>query len=102
MPPEEARPVAVSPSRWIVPGWVFCTKNLPLVLPSLAPGADLLLANQLDGNVGRPQHAVGGEKRREVGAVAHRRRVGELAAQRLGLYAVSDGLKVAHRFLPLR
>ena len=33
--------------------------------------------------------------------VAHHHRVGELAAQRLDLEAISDGLKFAHRFPPL-
>ncbi len=33
--------------------------------------------------------------------VAHHPRVGELAAQRLDLEAISDGLKFAHRFPPL-
>jgi hypothetical protein len=70
-----------------------------VVLQPLAPGPDLLLAGQLGGNAGHPQHAVGGEQRREAGAVAHHRRVGELAAQRLDLHAISDGLKVGHRFL---
>jgi hypothetical protein len=35
----------------------------------------------------------------QAGAVAHHRRVGELAAERLDLDAVSDGLKVTHWFL---
>ncbi|HEY7276508.1 MAG TPA: hypothetical protein VH594_11130 [Trebonia sp.] len=75
-------------------------EELPLGLQPLAPGADLLPAGQLSGDVGHPQHAVGREQRREAGAVAHHRRVGELAAQRLDLDPVSDGLKVTHRFLP--
>jgi hypothetical protein len=33
--------------------------------------------------------------------VVHHDRVGELAAQRLDLDAISDGLQVAHRFLPV-
>lgn len=37
---------------------------------------------------------------REAVVVAHHRRVGELAAQRLDLDAISNGLKVAHRFPP--
>src|SRR5262249_788502 len=65
----------------------------------LAPGLDLLPADQLDGDVGHPQHAVRREQRRHPGPVAHHRRVGELAAQRLDLDAVSDSLKVTHRFL---
>jgi hypothetical protein len=36
----------------------------------------------------------------QAGAVAHHRRVGELAAERLDLDAVSDGLKVTHRLPP--
>ena len=75
-------------------------EELPLGLQPLAPGADLLPADLLGGDVGHPQHAVRGEQRREAGAVAHHRRVGELAAQRLDLDPVSDGLKVTHRFLP--
>src|SRR5262249_57056759 len=42
--------------------------------------------------------AVVGEQRRAAVVVVHHRRVGELAAQRLDLDSVSDGLKVAHRF----
>ena len=68
-------------------------------LPALAPGADLFPADELDGDVGHPQRAVRGEQRRHAVVVAHHRRVGELAAQRLDLNAVSDGLKVTHRFL---
>jgi hypothetical protein len=41
-----------------------------------------------------------GEQRREAVVVAHHPRVGELAAQRLDLDAISNGLKVAHRFPP--
>jgi hypothetical protein len=52
----------------------------------------------LGGDVGHPQRAVGCEQRREAGAVAHHRRVGELAAQRLDLDPVRDGLKITHRF----
>jgi len=65
--------------------------------PALAPGADLVPADELDGDVGHPQRAVRGEQRRHAVVVAHHRRVGELAAQRLDLDAVSDGLKVTHR-----
>jgi hypothetical protein len=43
---------------------------------------------------------VGGEQRREAVIVAHHRRVGELAAQRLDLDAVRDGLNVTHRLPP--
>jgi len=41
------------------------------------------------------------EQRREAVVVAHHQRVGELAAQRVDLGAISDGLKVAHRFSSL-
>src|SRR5579875_2756568 len=66
----------------------------------LAPGADLLPADELGGDVGHPQRAVGCEQRRRAAVVAHHHRVGELAAQRLDLDAVGDRLKVAHRFPP--
>ena len=46
------------------------------------------------------RHAVLCEQRREAVVVAHHRRVGELAAQRLDLDAIRDGLKVAHRVPP--
>jgi hypothetical protein len=52
------------------------------------------------GTFGHPQRAVRREQRREAVVVAHHRRVGELAAQRLDLDAVRDGLKVAHRIPP--
>src|SRR6266568_1451360 len=73
-------------------------EELPLGLQPLAPGADLIPADQFGGDVGHPQRTVGCEQRREAGAVAHHRRVGELAAQRLDLDAVRDSLKVTHRF----
>src|SRR6266704_3035159 len=47
-----------------------------------------------------PPRAVLCEQRRETVVVTHHHRVGELTAQRLDLHAISDGLKVAHRFLP--
>jgi hypothetical protein len=68
-------------------------------LPPLAPGADLFPADEFDGDVRHPQRAVRGEQGRHAIVVAHHCRVGELAAQRLDLDAVSDGLKITHRFL---
>src|SRR5690349_21689984 len=67
-------------------------------LPPLAEGANLLRAGGLDGALGDPHYAVAGEQRREAVMVVHHHRVGELAAQRLDLDAVSDGLRVAHWF----
>src|SRR5262245_28931845 len=75
-------------------------EEVPLGLQPLAPGAALFPAGLLGRGVGHPQHAVGCEPRREAGAVAHHRRIGEFAAQRLDLDPVSDGLKVAHLFPP--
>src|SRR6185437_7747438 len=72
-------------------------EDLPLLLQSLAPGADLLSSDQLNGDVGHPQRAVLGEQRRQTGAVAHHRGIGELTAQRLDLDPVGDDLKVTHR-----
>ena len=43
--------------------------------------------------VGDPHRAIGCEQRRDAVVVAHHRRIGELAAQRLDLDAVSYGLK---------
>src|SRR6266511_5495073 len=94
-----ARPDAVSPSRAIVPGCVFCTKELHKIRYPPAPGADLLLAEELDRDVGHPQRAVQGEQRRKAVVVAHHHRVGELPAQRPDLDAIRDGLKVTHWFL---
>jgi hypothetical protein len=74
---------------------------VPETSQPLDPGADLLPADELDVDVGHPPGAVVGEQRREAVVVAHHSRVGELAAQRLDLDAVSDGLKVAHRVPPL-
>src|SRR4029453_1646544 len=71
-------------------------------LPSLDRGADLLPADSLGVDVGDPHRAVGCEQRRRAVVVAHHPRIGELAAQRLDLDAVSDGLQVAHRFPYLR
>ena len=61
----------------------------------LAPRADLFLAGEFDGDVRHPQRAVGRKQRRGAVVVAHHHRVGELAAQRLDLDAIGDGLKVA-------
>src|SRR6266702_8596158 len=69
-------------------------------LQPLAPGADLLTADGVGVDVGDPHRAVVCKQRRDAVVVAHHRRVGELAAQRLDLDAISDGLKVAHRFPP--
>jgi hypothetical protein len=74
---------------------------VPETLPQpLDPGADLLPADELDVDDGDPPHSVSCEQRRDAVVVAHHPRVGELAAQRLDLDAISNGLKVAHRFLP--
>ena len=84
-----AWPVAVLPSSWIVPGCVVCTKKSHWCC-SCSPLARIYSpADEFGGDVGHPQHAVGSEQRREAGAVAHHRRVGELAAQRLDLHAVA-------------
>ena len=72
---------------------------VPETSQPLDPGADLLPADELHVDVGDPPRAVLREQRREAVLVAHHHRVGELAAQRLDLEAISDGLKVAHRFL---
>jgi hypothetical protein len=72
---------------------------VPETLQSLNRGADVLPADELL-RCGHPPRAVLCEQRREAVLVAHHRGVGELAAQRLDLEAVSDGLKVAHRFPP--
>jgi hypothetical protein len=90
----------VSPSSWIVARVGGLREEVPQALQPLAPGADLLPAGQLGGDVGHPQRAARCEQRREAGAVAHHRRVGELAGQRLDLDTVSDGLKVTHRVPP--
>jgi hypothetical protein len=55
-------------------------EEVPLGLEWLAAGADLFPADLLGGDVGHAQRAVGGEQRREAGAVAQHGRVGELAA----------------------
>ena len=60
-------------------------EELPLGLQPLAADADLIPADQFGGDVGHPQRAIRCEQRREAGAVAHHRRVGELAAQSLDL-----------------
>jgi hypothetical protein len=62
---------------------------------------DFLPASEFDADVGHPNRAVVCEQRREAVVVAHHQRVGELAAQRVDLGAISDGLKVAHRFSSL-
>lgn len=72
-------------------------EEVPLALQPLAPGTDLLAADLLDGDVGHAQGTVRCEQRRQAGSVAHHHRVGELAAQRLDLDAVRDGLEVVHR-----
>jgi hypothetical protein len=69
-------------------------EELDEVRHPLAPGADLLLADELGGDIGHAQRAVRCEQRRGAIVVAHHRRVGELAAQRLDLDAIGDGLKV--------
>src|ERR671919_1933962 len=73
---------------------------VPEALHPLDTGADLLLADGLGVDVGDSHRAVLCEQRREAVVVAHHHRVGELTAQRLDLDAVSNGLKVAHRFPP--
>jgi hypothetical protein len=74
---------------------------VPEILPEpLDPGADLLPADELDVDDGDPPHSVRSEQRRDAVVVAHHPGVGELAAQRLDLDAVGNGLKVAHRFPP--
>src|SRR5262249_62187897 len=65
---------------------------------SLAIGADLLLARELNGDMGHSPYAVRCEQRRHAVVVTHHYRVGELTAQRLDVEAVDDGLKIAHRF----
>src|ERR1017187_1259984 len=92
-----ARPTAVSPSSWIVPRVHGLHEVVPDTLQPLDPDADLLPADEL-GDVGDPPRAVLREQRGEAVVVAHHSRVGELAAQRLDLEAVSDGLNVAHWF----
>src|SRR5262249_45408681 len=64
-------------------------------------GVASLLARRCDGHRGDPLRAVVCERRRKAVPVAHHQRIGELAAQRLDLEAISDGLKVAHRCRPL-
>jgi hypothetical protein len=49
-----------------------------------------------------PHRAVRREQRRQAVVVAHHHRIGELAAQRLDLDVVGDGVKVAHRCLHSR
>jgi hypothetical protein len=73
---------------------------VPEPLPLFDRGADLLSADELDGDVGPPQGGVLGEQRGEAVEVAHCRCVGVLAAQRLDLEAVDDGLKSLIGFLP--
>ena len=70
------------------------------LLEPLDPGADLLPSGELGVDGGDPPHAVRCEQRREAVVVVHHLRVDGLAAQRLDLDAVSDGLDVAHRFPP--
>src|SRR5215471_1491170 len=69
-----------------------------ILLQPLDPGADLFPAGELGADGGDPPHGVVREQRREAVVIVHHPRVGELAAQRLDLDAVSDGLKIAHRF----
>jgi hypothetical protein len=73
-------------------------EELPLSLQPLAAGPDLIPADQLGRDVGHPQRAVRREQRSEADPVAHHHRVSELAAQRLDLDSVRDGLKVTHWF----
>src|SRR5262249_46804955 len=63
-------------------------------------GVSSLLARRCGGPRDPPRVVVC-EQRRKAVPVAHHRRIGELAAQRLDLEAISDGLKVAHRCPPL-
>ena len=93
------RPTAVSPSSWIVPECGVCTTwSQRPCSRSIAARISSWLTNAL--SMWHPPRAVLCEQRREAVLVAHHRGVGELAAQRLDLEAVSDGLKVAHRLLP--
>src|SRR5215467_3082592 len=90
------RRVAVKDDRARVRG---LHEEVPPRHQPLAPGTDLLPAVELGGDVGHPQNAVVGKQRHKAVPVAHHHRVGELAAQRFDLDAVSNGLKVPHRFL---
>ncbi len=72
------------------PGAWFA-RSSPQTLRPLDPGADLLPASELGVEVEDPHRAVGCEQRCQAVVVAHHDRVGELAAQRLDLKAISGG-----------
>jgi hypothetical protein len=76
-----------------------CQSSRTRATADLANGADLLPAGEFGGNVGHPQHTVWREQRREAVVAVHHYRLGELAAQRLDLEAISNRLKVSHRSL---
>ena len=75
---------------------------LPQALCPLNAGADLLRSYELDACVGDPPGAVEREQRCEAVLIVHHRGVGELAAQRLDLEAISQAVKIAHWFDPCR
>ena len=91
-----ARPDAVSPSTWITPGCVCLHEVLQKALQPLDPGANPLAADGLSVDVRHPHRAVLREQRCQPVEVAHHHGVGVLAAQRLDLDAIGDGLKIEH------
>src|SRR5262249_19651903 len=88
-----ARPDAVSPSSWIVPGCVACTRYSQRSSPSRSiPARISRPADELDVDGGDPPHGALCEPRGAAGVVAHHPRVDKLAAQRLDLDAGSNVL----------
>jgi hypothetical protein len=96
-----ARPDAVAPSSWIVPGCVVCAKQSKRTCSRSTPAriSSRLTASALMWGIRTTPSSANSDAKALV--VAHHHRVGELAAQRLDLGAISDVLKVVHRVVPL-
>jgi hypothetical protein len=73
------------------------TANTSVVSPNAYPALNaVMLASRISG-----LDANLADRKSSVPVVAHHHSIGELAAQRLDLEAISEGLKVGRRFPPL-